>query len=124
MIHKLKFTKVGFNHVPHHFHEAFIGMERKICIRVPIQVDQNRLEQIEATVRYRSITTSFLHAWYHDKTTSTPHHVFAWTTFPRSMEYTRLVWKHTWNSTVRGRTRQCKFTRVLFSSSLTYEKVQ
>ena len=50
-------------------------------------------------IRYRSIITSFLHAW----TRVAPREifkysrsVFAWTTISRGVEHTRLVYHHAW----------------------------
>ena len=73
-------------------------------------------------LRYRSIITSFLHTWYHDKTTSTPRHMFARTTFPRSAKYTRLVWKHAWNNTVRGRTWHVQIYMCVIQSQFNLRK--
>ena len=50
-------------------------------------------------VRYRSIITSFLHAWRRvapREIFKYSRSVFAWTTISRGVEHTRLVYHHAW----------------------------
>ena len=50
-------------------------------------------------LRYRSIITSFLHAWKHvapREIFKYSRSVFAWTTISRGVEHTRLVYHHAW----------------------------
>ena len=61
--------------------------------------DQSQKQCYIFHIRYRSIITSFLHAW----TRVAPREifkysrsVFAWTTISRGVEHTRLVYHHAW----------------------------
>ena len=50
-------------------------------------------------VRYRSIITSFIHAWRRvapREIFKYSRSVFAWTTISRGVEHTRLVYHHAW----------------------------
>ena len=55
---------------------------------------------------------------HHDKITLTPRHVFAWTMFPHSMEYTRLMWKHVWKNTAHANLQVCCSVAVKVTKKL------
>ena len=74
-------------------------MKNPACNLVHTQVNLICSMYTYVHIRYRSIITSFLHAW----TRVAPREifkysrsVFAWTTISRGVEHTRLVYHHAW----------------------------